>query len=189
MARVSGSDAGAFCEWLSRRSGRRVTVPTEAQWEWGARAGSASQFFYGDMDTDFSPWANLADASRRRTFVKWDGGSKIHVRRNYPEDSRYPLRDDRFTDKWFIVDYVKQYKPNAWGLFDMVGNVSEWTRSSYSAYPYAADGRNNGALTEQKVARGGSWNDRPKNAGSSIRFPYEAYQKVYNVGFRVIVEE
>jgi formylglycine-generating enzyme required for sulfatase activity len=188
VARVSWSEAMAFCDWLSRRSGKRVSLPTEAQWEWGARAGSASQFFYGDMDTDFSPWANLADASRRRTFVQWDGGSKIHVRRNYPEDSRYPLRDDRFTDKWFVVDYVKQYQPNAWGLFDMVGNVSEWTRSSYSAYPYAEDGRNNGALAEQKVARGGSWNDRPKNAGSSVRFPYEAYQKVYNVGFRVIVE-
>jgi len=189
VARVSWSDAMAFCEWLSRRSGKRVSLPTEAQWEWGARAGTDTQFFYGDMDTDFSPWANLADASRRRTFVKWDGGSKIHVRRNYPENSRYPLRDDRFTDKWFVVDYVKQYQPNAWGLYDMVGNVSEWTRSSYIAYPYAADGRNNEDLTEQKVARGGSWNDRPKNAGSSIRFAYEAYQKVYNVGFRVIVEE
>ena len=51
----------------------KVTLPTEAQWEWAARAGSNEQFFYGDKDTDFSRWANLADASRRRTFVKWDG--------------------------------------------------------------------------------------------------------------------
>jgi len=189
VARVSWSEAMAFCAWLSRISGKRVTLPTEAQWEWSARAGGASQFFYGDIEVDFSPWANLADASRRRTFVQLDGGSKIHVRRNYPLESRYPLRDDRFTDSWFIVDYVKQYQPNAWGLYDMVGNVSEWTRSDYRPYPYREDGRNDHDLAEQKVARGGSWNDRPKNAGSSIRFPYEAHQKVYNVGFRVIIEE
>ena len=168
----------------------KVTLPTEAQWEWAAGAGSAEQFFYGDKDTDFSRWANLADASRRRTFVKWDGGSRIHVRRDYPADSLYPLREDRFTDKWFIVDYVRQYEPSAWGLYDMVGNVSEWTRSSYRSYPYNdGDGRNDGDLSEKKVARGGSWNDRPRTAGSSVRFAFESYQKVYNVGLRVIVEK
>ena len=120
--------------------------------------------------------------------MKWDGGSRIHVRRDYPADCLYPLRDDRFTDKWFIVDYVKQYKPNPWGLYDMVGNVSEWTRSSYRAYPYKDDARNNGATTEKKTARGGSWSDRPRNAGSSSRFAYESYQKVYDVGFRIIIE-
>ncbi len=188
VARVSWQEAMAFCAWLSQKSGRKVTLPTEAQWEWAARAGSDAQFFYGDSDTDFSTWANLADASRRRTFVKWDGGSRVHVRREYSTDSVYPLRDDRFTDKWFIVDYVKQYEPSAWGLYDMVGNVSEWTRSDYQAYPYKEDGRNNGDQAPQKVARGGSWNDRPRTAGSSVRFAYESYQKVYNVGFRVIVE-
>ncbi len=188
VARVSWQEAMAFCEWLSKKSGRRVTLPTEAQWEWAARSGSDTQFFYGNTDTDFSTWANLADASRRRTYVKWDGGSRIHVRREYPADSVYPLRDDRFTDKWFVVDYVKQYEPSPWGLYDMVGNVSEWTRSDYQAYPYGEDGRNDCDLRRKKVARGGSWNDRPRTAGSSVRFPYESYQKVYNVGFRVIIE-
>ena len=188
VARVSWQEAMAFCEWLSQKTGRRVTLPTEAQWEWAARAGSAEQFFYGDKDTDFSPWANLADASRRRTKTSWDGGSRIHVRREYPVESVYPLRDDRFTDKWFIVDYVKQYEPSPWGLYDMVGNVSEWTRSNYQAYPYGEDARNNGDVGQKKVARGGSWNDRPRTAGSSVRFAYESFQKVYNVGFRVIVE-
>jgi len=189
VARISWQQANAFCRWLSEQSGRKVRLPTEAEWEWAARAGSADQFFYGDADTDFSPWANLADASRRKTYVKWDGGSRIHVRRHYPEHYLFPLRDDRFTDKWFIVDFVRQCKPNAWGLYDMVGNVCEWTLSDYRAYPYdAQDGRNRGSLTARKVARGGSWNDRPKTAGSSLRFPYESYQKVYNVGFRVVVE-
>lgn len=188
VARVSWQEAMVFCEWLSDKSGRRVTLPTEAQWEWAARSGSDTQFFYGDRDTDFSTWANLADASRRRTKTSWDGGSRIHVRQEYPIDSVYPLRDDRFTDKWFVVDYVKQYEPSPWGLYDMVGNVSEWTRSDYQAYPYGEDGRNEGDVRQKKVARGGSWNDRPRTAGSSVRFPYESYQKVYNVGFRVIIE-
>jgi len=189
VARVSWQEAMKFCEWLAKKSGKSVTLPTEAQWEWAARAGSAKQFSYGDKDTDFSKYANLADAGRRKTYVNWDGGSKIHDRHDYPKDYLYPLRDDRFTDKWFIVDFVKQYEANAWGLYDTVGNVCEWTRSSYTPYPYkAADGRNNGDLTVKKVARGGSWFDRPKTSGSTVRFQYESYQKVFNVGFRVIVD-
>ena len=72
----------------------------------------------------------------------------------------------------------------------MVGNVNEWTRSSYRPYPYNdGDGRNAGDVSEKKVARGGSWYDRPTTAGSTIRFPYESYQKVFNVGIRLIVED
>ena len=190
VARISWQQANAFCAWLSTKSGKKVRLPTEAEWEWAARAGSSKQFFYGDDNEDFSMWANLADASRRTTYVSWDGGSKIHVRRDYPADYLFPLRDDRYADKWFIVDFVRQYEPNAWGLYDMVGNVCEWTYSDYKAYPYVrADGRNGGRLDVKKVARGGSWNDRPKTAGSSVRFAYESYQKVYNVGFRVVVED
>lgn len=188
VARISWQDAMRFCKWLSEKTGKKVTLPTEAQWEYAARAGSDKQFFYGDRDTDFSTWANLADASRRRTYISWDGTSAIHSRRNYPEDYLYPLRDDRFTDKWFIVDRVKQYESNPWGLYDIIGNVCEWTRSDYQPYPYASDSRNACDVKTKKVARGGSWNDRPKTAGSTVRFPYESYQKVYNVGFRVIIE-
>ena len=190
VARVSWQEATAFCQWLSKHLNKTVTLPTEAQWEWAARAGTAAQFYYGDADTDFGPFANLADSDRRNLASKYDGGSKTHIRRPYPADSLYPLRDDRFKDNWFVVDYVAQCQPNAWGLMDMVGNVSEWTRSSYRPYPYVdGDGRNDGKLDEKKVARGGSWNDRPKDAGASVRFPFESYQKVYNVGFRAIIEE
>lgn len=190
VARISWQEANAFCEWLSKKSGRKVRLPTEAEWEWAARAGNDQQFFYGNSDADFSRWANLADASRRKTYTSWDGGSLIHSRRDFPENYLYPLRDNRFTDLWFIVDYVKQYDANPWGLHDIIGNVCEWTYSDYKPYPYSdSDGRNKGKVQAMKVARGGSWNDRPKTAGSSIRFPYESYQKVYNVGFRIVIDD
>jgi formylglycine-generating enzyme required for sulfatase activity len=179
----------AFGKWLSTKTGKKVTLPTEAQWEYAARAGTDSQFYYGDKDIDFGKFANLADTTRSHMAGGYPGGSKLRDRKPYSDKSLYPLRDIRFTDNWFVVDYVGQVKANAWGLKDMVGNVSEWTRSDYAAYPYkATDGRNAGSLTAKKVARGGSWSDRPRDAGASVRFPYQSYQKVYNVGFRVIIE-
>ncbi len=189
VARISWNEAQRFCEWLSRKTDRSVKLPTEAQWEWAARSGSGQQFFFGPWEADFSPFANLADADRRFLYTTWEAGSMIHRRRPYPEDSVYPLRDDRFKDSWFIVDYVAQSKPNPWGLYDMIGNVCEWTRSDYKAYPYSeADGRNAESPSGKKTARGGSWADRPKVTGSSTRYPYEAYQKVHNVGFRIVIE-
>ena len=72
----------------------------------------------------------------------------------------------------------------------MIGNVCEWTRTSYRPYPYAdADGRNDPKSEDRKVARGGSWDDRPKDATATFRRAYQPYQKVYNVGLRIIIEE
>jgi formylglycine-generating enzyme required for sulfatase activity len=88
------------------------------------------------------------------------------------------------------VDYVGQYAANPWGLKDIIGNVSEWTRSSYRPYPYSdTDGRNDGSLSELKVARGGSWASRPRDARSAIRLSYQPYQQVHDVGLRVICED
>jgi formylglycine-generating enzyme required for sulfatase activity len=78
------------------------------------------------------------------------------------------------------------YEPNVWGLFDMHGNVSEWTLSAWRPYPYQEqDGRNNPDVQEKRVVRGGSWSDRPKRARSEFRLAYEPWQGVFNVGFRV----
>ena len=190
VSRISWAEATAFCAWLSKKTGKTVALPTEAQWEWAARGGSDKQFFYGDKDTDFGAFANLADTTRSHMAGGFPGGSKLRDMKPFPDKSLFPLRDIRFKDNWFIVDYVAQCKPNPWGLQDIVGNVSEWTRSDYKAYPYKADdARNAGNVKAPKVARGGSWDDRPKDAGSSVRFRYESFQKVYDVGFRVIIED
>ncbi|MDR2170919.1 MAG: SUMF1/EgtB/PvdO family nonheme iron enzyme [Planctomycetaceae bacterium] len=209
VARVSWLEAMAFCEWLSKRIGKKVTLPTEAQWEWAARAGTDQAFYFGHRFADFSYDANLADAGLRKTYQnhegwEWDGvdrrrpatfmvqagSSLIKHRRYFPPNYLFPLRDDRFQDKWFTVDYVAQYEPNAWGLYDVIGNVWEWTRTNYEPYPYNEnDGRNNCDLNKKKVVRGGSHCDRPKVIGSAVRIPYETFQKIHNVGFRPIIEE
>ncbi len=190
VARVSWSEAQRFCRWMSEKTGRKVSLPTESQWEWAARAGTETQFFYGTMETDFGRFANLADQDLRWYKMGFDGASALQRRNPYPPEMNFPLHDERFRDNWFVVDYTGQTEANLWGLKDMVGNVSEWTRSSYRPYPYSdADGRNDQDSPERKVARGGSWADRPADAGSSIRRAYQPWQKVYDVGFRVIVED
>jgi formylglycine-generating enzyme required for sulfatase activity len=84
---------------------------------------------------------------------------------------------------------VGSYAANPWGLHDMHGNVAEWTLSGDRPYPYQADdGRNAGAPTARKIVRGGSWRDRPHRARSGFRLSYPAWQKVFNVGFRVVMD-
>jgi len=179
--RLSWQQAAAFCRWLSDKSGKSVSLPSEAQWEWACRAGASTPFSFGELDADFTEYANLAD----ETLVWFIGdpytqdpaaGYQKSLKR-YKElkgsDNDWIPRSD-LNDGGFVSEPVGKYKPNAWGLYDMHGNVAEWTASD-------ANG--------QKIVRGGSWYDRPKYATATFRRPYRDYQRVYNVGFRVVVEE
>ena len=188
--RMSWLQAAAFCAWLSRSAGVSAALPTEAQWEWAARAGTSTRFPWGGVDDDFGAWANLSDqAVRWSNTVGWEGGNRIQKRQPYEVALGYPLHEERFTDNWYSIDYVAQTRPNAWGVYDMAGNAGEWTRSSYRPYPYADDdGRNSDAAEEPKVVRGGSFRDRPRDAGAAVRRAYAAWQSVYDVGFRVVIE-
>ena len=184
--RVSWRQAMAFCGWLSRKTGRRFTLPTEAQWEYACRAGTASPLHYGDLNTDFARFANLAD----RTLSEFVCHPYKKHREAYPKPSKYDdwiPKDDRFDDGGFLSSDVGAYRPNAWGLRDMHGNAWEWTRSVFAPYPYRDDdGRNDLDAPDARVARGGSWRDRPSRARSAFRLAYRPYQGVYNVGFRVV---
>lgn len=189
--RMSWQQASAFCAWLSRTAGVKAALPTEAQWEWAARGGTATRFYWGGLDDDFSKWANLSDqAVRWSNTIGWEGGNRIQKRQPYEVKLGYPLHEERFKDNWYSMDYVAQAGANAWGLYDMIGNASEWTRSSYRPYPYAEDdGRNSGDIGESKVARGGSFLNRPRDAGATVRRGYASWQTVYDVGFRVVLEQ
>ena len=88
-----------------------------------------------------------------------------------------------------VTTNVGRYQPNAWGLYDMIGNAAEWTRTAYRPYPYHADdGRDDPAAAGTKVVRGGSLYDRPYRATASYRMHYQPWQHVFDVGFRIIVE-
>jgi len=187
VVRVAWDEAMAFCRWLSRQSGWPFSLPTEAQWEWACRAGTATPLFYGDLDADFSAFANVADA-KLTEFASdvWDNSKPLANPTRY--DEWFP-KDSRFNDGALLSVEPGRYQPNAWGLCDMHGNVAEWTRTAWRPYPYdPGDGRDDPASDGRRVVRGGSWLDRPKRSTSSFRLSYPPYQRVFNVGFRVVCE-
>ena len=187
VVRVSWQRAMAFCRWLSQRTGMHCSLPTEAQWEYACRAGAGTPFGYGDFSVDFSPFANVSDA-KMVEFVS-DPYTVNRPLRNPPKYDDWIPKDTRFNDGSVLSVAPGKYRPNAWGLHDMHGNVSEWTRSTYRPYPYVADdGREEITTSGRKVVRGGSWRDRPKRCTSSFRLSFQPYQGVYNVGFRVVCE-
>ena len=183
VVRVSWQRAMEFCRWLSARAGMRITLPTEQQWEWAARAGTDTPFFYGFLKTDFSRWANLADASLRgfyeEAFNRVPGATNLRA-----DQKDWALRVASVIDKHMVTAPVGSYYPNGWGLRDMHGNAAEWTRSEYVSYANGAPIGEPGRM----VVRGGAWNDRPHRATSGSRWAYPKWQPVYNVGIRVVAE-
>ncbi len=175
VIRISWDRAMAFCRWLSERTGEKFTLPTEAQWEYACRAGTDTALSYGPVETDFGKLANLADAQldslTRRDSPDWIpsvGGVK---------------------DGAAITCPVGRYPPNAWGLHDVHGNAAEWTRTTFRPYPYdPGDGRDEPGCAGERVVRGGSFYDRPKRCRSAFRLAYPPWQRVYNVGFRLVCE-
>lgn len=171
VVRVSWNEAQAFCRWLSDRTGMTFRLPSAAEAEWASRAGTATPFWYGSLNTDFAKCENLCDATTRDFVchpyfkeVKPLGGSKY--------DQWLP-KDERFCDGALLTTEPGSYLPNPWGLFDTLGNVSEWTSDD-------ADGG--------KVVKGGSWRDRPIGARAESRTVYRPWQGVYDVGFRLAAE-
>ena len=188
VVRLSWHQAMAFCDWLSHKTGESFTLPTEAQWEWACRAGTATPFWYGDYGADFSKFANMADAKMREF-----ASNPYTVWQPQPNATKYDdwiPKDTRFNDGFLVAAPIGSYKPNPWGLCDMHGNMAEWTRSPYRPYPTdRADQADRSAPAATRyVVRGGSWRDRPYRCTSAYRLAYPAFQRPYNVTFRVISE-
>ncbi|MBM4030357.1 MAG: hypothetical protein FJ291_01060 [Planctomycetes bacterium] len=202
VVRLAWAEAMAFCEWLSKKTGEAFTLPTEAQWEWACRAGTATPFWYGGLDADFSKLANMADAKMREfasnPYTVWE------PQRNATKYDDWIPKDTRFNDGFLVAAPIGSYQPNPWGLCDMHGNMAEWTRSAYRPYPTDPSDRSDlsdpsaprpsslappaSSLAPRYVVRGGSWRDRPYRCTSAYRLAYPAFQKPYNVTFRVISE-
>ena len=174
VVRVSRNAADAFCAWLSEPCGVKASLPSEEQWEWAARAGTNTPFPWGGLDDDFSKFANLADRTARFIYSTWDAAACIQTRRPYPPELNYPLHEERFVDDWFSLNFVGRANCNRWGLYDMHGNAAEWTKTTHGG---------------KAVVRGGSFASRPRDATSSFKLHYLPWQKVFDVGFRVMLEE
>lgn len=184
--RVSWEEAMSFCEKLSEKTGLKVTLPTEVQWEWACRAGNESEFWYGDMNTDFAPYENMADRQLNKLAVRGVDPQPMSPNDAWYKYYTYQPKNKEVDDGNMLMVKGGGYQPNPWGLCDMQGNVAEWTRSDYLPYPYNEKAQ--GSEVE-KVVRGGSWIDHPKTATAYYRKSYLPWQKVHNVGFRVIIED
>lgn len=186
VIRVSYNDAMEYCRQLSEKTGLKMTLPTEAQWEWACRGGSDQDFWYGDMNADFGRKDNLADKTTTQFAV-----IGVDPRPMSPKDSWYKYytflpKVENVDDGHLIQTGGKVYEANPFGLYCMHGNVAEWTCSDYLAYPYREKTKETSAY---KVVRGGSYIERPKYATAYSRKGYYPYQCVFNVGFRVIIED
>ena len=149
VACVNWDDARAYAQWLSRSTGERYRLLSEAEWEYAARAGAQTARWWGEGESGQCAHANGADAGAG---FSWGIGCSDGHSRTAP---------------------VGSYRANAWGLHDVLGNVREWTEDcwneGYAGAP--GDGR---AWTEQgncsqRVLRGGSWDGEPMKLRSAIR--------------------
>ena len=184
VIRVSCDEAAAYCDKLGQKAGLKMSLPTETQWEWACRGGSDEAFWYGTSNTDFSKYENMADSQLSDMAVQGVDPkpmSKNNPLRKYWD---YIPKISSVDDGEMLTAFVGKYEANPWGLKDMHGNVAEWTCSDYVSYPLKKEGS-----SDKKVVRGGSWTDRPKYCTSYTRKAFYPWQKVYNVGFRVIIED
>ena len=147
---VNWNDIQGFIIRLNRQEGTdKYRLPTEAEWEYAARAGTTKRFHSGDNDDDLSR-------------AGWCGnsGSKTHP--------------------------VGQKAPNAWGLYDMHGNVWEWLQDWKGDYPSGSVTDPTGPLSgSYRVNRGGSWNNDAKSCRSANRNGYTPDFRNYRLGFRI----
>ena len=186
VIRVSYNDAMEYCKILSQKTGLNITLPTEAQWEWACRGGSDEDFWFGNLNADFGKKDNLADVTTNKFAV-----SGVDPQPMSPESPWYKYytflpKAANVDDGSLVQVGGKKYEANPFGLYCMHGNVAEWTSSDYVPYPYKENPKK---VSEYKVVRGGSYIERPKYSTAYSRKGFYPYQCVFNVGFRVIIED
>lgn len=160
---VSWVDAQNYVNWLSQKTGRKFRLPTEAEWEYASRAGANTTFWWGDNEAEAKGKANC----RRGCFSSYSGlfGSKTAP--------------------------VGSFTPNTFGLYDMAGNVSEWTQDCYKENYETAP--NNGKAVEEKgcaarVIRGGSTKDNVQHLTNFSRDSVPAGFLNEALGIRIVME-
>ena len=173
VVNVSWNDAAAMARWLSAREGVTYRLPTEAEWEYAARAGSRTRYPAGDDPAVLLTSANTFDRAVAPLWPRWQD------RAGSGSDGQ------RFTAP------VASYAPNAFGLYDMIGNAWEWCADWYGEDYYAhspADDPPGPASGQVRVRRGGSWHTWPLYARVAFRNWNTPDTRYVLVGFRLLRE-
>jgi formylglycine-generating enzyme required for sulfatase activity len=170
---VSWYDAVEFCDRLSQLTGRPYRLPSEAEWEYACRAGTTTPFHFGEtITTDLANYDGTDDPDGR-----WSG--------SYGRGPKGIYRQETTTVGSFGV-------ANAFGLFDMHGNVWEWCLDHWHSNYEGAPTDGSAWITDNEEAsrllRGGSWKYDPRNCRSASRSYYVNFpdSRNYNIGFRVV---
>jgi formylglycine-generating enzyme required for sulfatase activity len=158
---VSWMDAQLYLRWLSQKTGQVYRLPSEAEWEYACRAGTRTAFSFGDVITPEQ--------------ANYDG--------NYTYNGSPRGTYLQGTSKAGV------FQPNPWGLFDMHGNVWEWTQDvvhdNYVGAPSDGSAWEEGGDPVRRILRGGSWLYNPRYLRSAVRNGYSAVLANDIVGFRV----
>jgi formylglycine-generating enzyme required for sulfatase activity len=166
---VSWDEAELYLAWLGRRTGRQYRLPSEAEWEYAARAGSETQYTWGNTETTICQHANILDLSGHRAHPSW---------------AWYAGCDDGYAE----AAPVGSFPPNAWGLYDMIGNVWEWVadcwHGNYEGAPEDARPWMEDACSKH-VNRGGGWGNHARTARVSTRDGDMHTARSDGLGFRV----
>jgi formylglycine-generating enzyme required for sulfatase activity len=173
VVNVTWNDAVAMCKWLSQTEGKTYRLPTEAEWEYAARAGTRTRYYTGDDPQSLLKAANLFDADAAQNWKKW---------------ADYALAGH---DGFAFTSPVGSLAPNGFGLYDMHGNAWEWTADWHDEHYYAvsppADPKGPPTGTV-RVRRGGSWHTWPFYARSSFRNWNTQETRYPLVGMRLVRE-
>lgn len=158
VVNVSWLEVVEFIDRLNRRGSERFRLPTEAEWEYACRAGTASAYATGP--TLSSDQAN------------YDGG--------------FPLPGQSVGSSLGRLTKVGSFAPNAWRLYDMHGNAWEWTADAYCAYTGDATDPLATCDGPLKVIRGGSWRFNADSARCALRYTHRPQDRGDSVGFRLV---
>lgn len=168
---VSWVDAQQYVAWLSEKTGHKYRLPSEAEWEYAARAGTTGRYFWGDGAEWACRTANVFDLTGFEQFPHW------HWRATC---------DDSFA----TTAPVGSFEPNAWGLHDTSGNVWEWVQdcwhSDYTGAPSDGSAWVQGGQCNKRVNRGGGWGNHPRSMRSASRDADSAEGFSNAMGFRVV---
>jgi len=168
---VSWRDATAYAQWLSEKTGKKYRLPSESEWEYAARAGSDAARPWGDDATAACASANVADRSAAAQFPGW--------------------KVEPCSDGYVYTAPVGTFKPNAFGLYDMLGNAFEWVQdcwhADYQGAPVDGSAWMDANCTEHGL-RGGSWFTSPAQVSAMARNRFEQDYRSDSVGFRLVRE-